>query len=126
MTYFLWATPDRTVPHIDRTKKGRAWTREAEGLRHTNPGQLERDFEIYKMGLRSKRRSVYVQWVQEAWSVSQWWVEMKKEEDFWRAGACWGRSGQGNGHPRGKKRPRSREHDEYRLRDKQRVQHCVS
>ncbi len=99
MACFLWTASDRPEPRRDRSKRGREWARQAEKLLAANPGLLVRDITIYKMGMRSKRNSVYVQGVRATWTASQWWVEMKKEEEFWsartREGKRWGRSGQG-------------------------------
>ncbi len=59
MACFLWTAADRPAPTKDRSKRGRAWARQAEELRKENPVQLARDISIYKMSWLSKRHSVY-------------------------------------------------------------------
>ena len=83
----------------DKSKRGRAWARQAKDLLAANKEQLEKDISIYRMCWKSKRQSVYAQGARATSTLCQWWVEMKKEEETRRAGVRggkkWGRSDQG-------------------------------
>ena len=96
MACFLWTVADRPTPKKDKSKRGREWADKAAKM---TKAQLEKDISIYRMSWKSKRQSVYAQGARAAWTLRQWWVEMKKDEDTRRVGARggtkWGRSGQG-------------------------------
>ena len=80
MAYFLWTAPDRVAQLADRSKRGRAWAKEASNLQDTDPVRLEQEMRVFKMAWESKRQTAYARWVREEWSISQWWVEQKKED----------------------------------------------
>ena len=80
MACFLWTAPNRVAQAADRSKRGRAWAREAASLLETDPVKLEQEMRVFKMAWESKRQTAYARWVREEWSISQWWVEQKKED----------------------------------------------
>jgi hypothetical protein len=81
MACFLWTAPDRVVQGADRSKRGRAWAREAASLQDEDPVRLELEMRVFKMAWKSKRQKAYARWwVRAEWSQSQWWVEQKKED----------------------------------------------
>ncbi len=61
MACFLWTAPERVVQVADRSKRGRAWAKEAASLQETDPVRLEQEMRV-------------------EWPLSQWWVEQKKED----------------------------------------------
>ena len=79
MACFLWTAPNRVAQAADRSKRGRAWAREAASLLETDPVKLEQEMRVFKMAWESKRQTTYARWVRAAWSEIQWWVEQKKE-----------------------------------------------
>jgi hypothetical protein len=80
MACFLWTAPDRVAQAADRSKRGRAWGREAASLQEEDPVRLEQEMRVFKLAWESKRQTAYARWVQAEWSLSQWWVEQKKED----------------------------------------------
>jgi hypothetical protein len=78
MACFLWTAPNRVAQAADRSKRGRAWAREAASLQETDPVRLEQEMQVFKMAWESKRQTAYARWVRAEWSISQWWVEQKK------------------------------------------------
>ena len=77
MACFLWTAPNRVAPAADRSKRGRAWAREAADI---DPGRLKLEIRVFKLAWESKRQTAYARWVLAEWSLSQWWVEQKKED----------------------------------------------
>ncbi len=69
MACFLWTAADRPVPTKDRSKRGRAWAREAEELMAEDPAQLAKEILIYRMSWLSKRHSVYARGARAAWTA---------------------------------------------------------
>ena len=80
MAWFLWAAPDRVAQEADRSKRGRAWAREAASLQEEDPVRLELEMRVFKLAWETKRQTAYARWVRAEWSQSQWWVEQKKED----------------------------------------------
>ena len=80
MACFLWTAPNGVAPAADRSKRGRAWAREAASLLETDPVKLEQEMRVFKMAWESKRQTAYARWVRADWSTTQWWVEQKKED----------------------------------------------
>ena len=42
--------------------------------------RLELEMRVFKLAWESKRQTAYARWVRAEWSLSQWWVEQKKED----------------------------------------------
>ena len=80
MACFILTAPDRVAQGADRSKRGRAWAREAASLQEEDPVRLERETRVFKLAWESKRQTAYARWVQAEWSLSQWWVEQTKED----------------------------------------------
>ena len=81
MACFLWTAPNRVVQAADQSRRGRAWVEEAGRLQRTHPGRLEQEMRVFKMAWESKRQTAYARWVRTEWSIIQWWVEQKKEDE---------------------------------------------
>jgi hypothetical protein len=80
MACFLWTAPDRVAQLADRSKRGRAWAKEAASFQETDPVRLEQEMRVFKLAWESKRQPAYARWLRAEWSLSQWWVEQKKED----------------------------------------------
>ena len=80
MACFLWTAANRVAQAEDRSKRGRAWAREAASLLETDPVKMAQEMRVFKMAWESKRQTAYARWVQEEWSITPWWVEQKKED----------------------------------------------
>jgi hypothetical protein len=80
MACFLWTALNRVSQAADRSKRGRAWAREAASLQEKDPVRLEQEMRVFKLVWESKRQTAYARWVRVEWSLSQWWVEQKKED----------------------------------------------
>jgi hypothetical protein len=82
MACFLWTAPDRVAQGANHSKRGRAWTREAASLQAADLVRLEREVRVFtsKRAWESKRQTAYARWVRAEWSLSQLWVEQKKED----------------------------------------------
>ena len=74
--------PDMVAQVAERSKRGRAWAREAASLQEADPVRLELEMRVFKLAWESKRQleTAYARWVRAEWSQSQWWVEQKKED----------------------------------------------
>ena len=59
MACFLWTAPDRVAQGAqgaDRSKRGRAWAREAASLQEEDPVKLELEMRVFKLAWESKRQ----------------------------------------------------------------------
>ena len=63
MACFLWTAPDRVAQAADRSKRGRAWGREAASLQEEDPVRLEQEMRVFKLAWESKRQTAYARWV---------------------------------------------------------------
>ncbi len=82
MACFLWTAPNKVAQGADRSKRGRAWAREAARLQAAlaHPVRLAQEIRVFKLAWESKRQTAYARWMRAEWSLCQWWVEQKKED----------------------------------------------
>ena len=59
MACFLWTAPDRIAQGADRSKRGRAWAREAASLQEADPVRLELEMRVFNLAWESKRQTAY-------------------------------------------------------------------
>ncbi len=70
MACFLWTAPDRVAQGAERSKRGRAWAREAASLQAADPVRLAQEIRVFKLAWESKLQTAYARWVRAEWSLS--------------------------------------------------------
>ena len=70
MACFLWTAPNKVAQGADRSKRGRAWAREAARLQAAlaHPVRLAQEIRVFKLAWESKRQTAYARWVRAEWS----------------------------------------------------------